>query len=154
MALTPKRKRFCEFYVASLNAKQAAVEVGYSNKSGGASVTATRIMKDPEVKEYIAVLQAEIAERNNVTPDEVIKNLRDTITQGRVDKQHGPVVRATELLGKTVGMFKDHVVLTELQETSDSDLIDKMTKGDEKKAAALRELLGAAEGFDTPETRH
>ncbi len=41
-----------------------------------------------------------------------------------------------------------------LQETPDNDLIDKMAKGDAKKAAALRELLGAPEGFDVSEVRH
>ena len=154
MALTPKRKRFCELFVASRNAKQAAIEAGYSDKSGGASVSAARNMKVPEVKEYIAKLEAEAAERNNVTVDEVIQKLRDSIIEAKKANQHGPAVRATELLGKTVGMFKDHVVLTELQETSDEDLISKMAKGNEKKAATLREMLGAPDSFDTPATRH
>ena len=154
MALLPKRKRFCELFVACLNAKQAAVEAGYSDKSGGASVSAARIMKDPAVQQYITELQAEAAERNNVTVDEVIENLRNSITTAKAANQHGPAVRATELLGKTVGMFKDHMVLTELEETPDDDLIEKMAKGDEKKAAVLRELLGPPDTFDTPETRH
>ena len=152
MALTPKRKRFCELYVACLNAKQAAMDAGYSETS--ATVTSTRIMKDSEVKGYIAKLQAEAAERNNVTVDEVIEKLRDTYKAAKEANQHGPAVRATELLGKTVGMFKDHVVLTELQETTDDDLIEKMAKSDEKKAAALREILGPPDTFDVSETRH
>ena len=106
MALLPKRKRFCELYVGCLNAKQAAIEAGYSDKSGGASVSAARNMKDPAVQQYITELQAEAAERNNVTVDEVIENLRNSITAAKAANQHGPAVRATELLGKTVGMFK------------------------------------------------
>ena len=62
--------------------------------------------------------------------------------------QFGPAVRALELKGKSIGMFKDNVVLTELQGTSDNDLIEKLAKDDPKTAAALREILGASEGFD------
>ena len=152
MALTPRRKRFCEFYVASLNAKQAAIEAGYSKTS--ARVTGVRILKDPEVQKYIVEQQAEAAERNNVTVDEVIEKLRETYVDAKKANQNGPAVRAVELLGKTVGMFKDQVVLTELQATSDDELVEKMAKGDAKKAAALRELLGPSDSFDTPLTRH
>ena len=152
MALTPKRKRFCELYVACLNAKQAAIDTGYSKTA--ARVTGLRILKDPAVKEYIVKLQAAVTERNNVTVDEVIEKLRDTYADAKKANQNGPAVRAVELLGKTVGMFKDQVVLTELQATSDDDLVEKMAKGDAKKAAALRELLGPPDTFDTPETRH
>ena len=152
MPLTPKQRRFCEKYVACLEAKQAAIAAGYTERS--ATVTSTRLMKRPEVQQYIAVLQAEAAERNNVTVDEVIEKLRDTYADAKKANQNGPAVRAVELLGKSVGMFKDQVVLTELQATSDNDLIDKMAKGDAKKAAALRELLGAGEGFDAPGSLH
>ena len=150
--LTPKQRRFCEKYVVCLEAKRAAIEAGYTERS--ATVTSTRLMKRPEVRQYITMLQAEAAERNNVTVDEVIEKLRDTYKAAKEANQNGPAVRAVELLGKTVGMFKDQVVLTELQATSDDDLVEKMAKGDAKIAAALRELLGAPDTFDVPEVRH
>ncbi len=152
MALTPKQRRFCEKYVACLEAKRAAIEAGYTERS--ATVTSTRLMKRPEVRQYITMLQAEAAERNNVTVDEVIEKLRETYVDAKKANQNGPAVRAVELLGKTVGMFKDQVVLTELQATSDDELVEKMAKGDAKKAAVLRELLGAPDSFDAPGTRH
>ena len=154
MALTPRRKRFCEIYVGCLNASQAAIEAGYSAKGKSATVTSTRIMKRPDVQEYIAKLQGEAAERNNVTVDDVIKELDEIGKAAKEANQYGPAVRALELKGKSIGMFKDNVVLTELQETSDTDLIEKLAKDDPKKAAALQEVLGAKEGFDAEETVH
>ena len=152
MALNPKRIRFCEIYVGCLNASQAAREAGYSKKNP--TVTSARIMAVPEVQEYIAKLQEEVAKRNEVTVDRVIEQLFIDHMDAKAANQHGPAIRATELIGKSVGMFKDNVVLTELQGTSDDDLIEKVAKGDAKKAAALRELLVPPDTFDAPETRH
>ncbi len=150
--LTPKQRRFCEKYVACLEAKRAAIEAGYTERS--ATVTATRLMKRPEVQEYIAQLQAEAAQRNKVSHDEVIEKLRESYRDAKAANQFGPAVRAAELLGKSTGMFKDQLYLTELQAISDDDLIKNLAKNDKKKAAALRELLGPPDSFDVPEVRH
>ena len=152
MALTPKQRRFCEKYVVCLEAKRAAIEAGYTERS--ATVTSTRLMKKPEVQECIANLQAEAAQRNKVSHDEVIEKLRDSYKDAKAANQHGPAVRAAELLGKSTGMFKDQLYLTELQATSDDDLIKNLAKNDKKKAAVLRELLGPPDTFDVPEVRH
>ncbi len=156
MALTPKHKLFCEIYVGggSQNASKAAIEAGYSAKGKSATVTSTRIMKRLDVQEYIAKLQEEAAERNNVTVDDITKELDKIGDAAKRANQFGPAVRALELKGKSIGMFKDNVVLTELQGTSDNDLIEKLAKDDPKTAAALREVLGAPEGFDTADTLH
>ncbi len=151
IGLTPKQRRFCEKYVALLEAKRAAVEAGYTERS--ATVTSTRLMKRPEVQQYIAKLQAEAAQRNKVSHDEVIEKLRESYRDAKAANQFGPAVRAAELLGKSTGMFKDQLYLTELQATSDDELIQNLAKGDTKKAAVLRELLGPADSFDAPSTR-
>ena len=151
MPLTPKQRRFCEKYVVCLEAKQAAIEAGYSENC--ATVTSTRQMKKPVVQEYIAQLQAEAAQRNKVSHDEVIEKLRESYRDAKAANQFGPAVRAAELLGKSTGMFKDQLYLTELQATSDDDLIKNLAKNDKKMAAALRELL-TPDTFDVPEVRH
>ena len=152
IGLTPKQRRFCEKYVACLEAKRAAIEAGYTERS--ATVTSTRLKKNPEVQECIAKLQAEAAERNKVSHDEVIEKLRESYRDAKAANQFGPAVRAAELLGKSTGMFKDQLYLTELQATSDDDLIKNLAKNDKKKAAVLRELLGPPDTFDVPEVRH
>ncbi len=50
------------------------------------------------------------------------------------------------------GILRDRVTLTLAETTSDADLIEQLSGGDVKMAAALRAMLGAAEGFG--ETRH
>ena len=150
--LTPKQRRFCEKYVACLEAKRAAIEAGYSENC--ATVTSTRQMKKPEVQQYIAQLQAKLAERNAIDQDDIVRKLRENHDAAKTAGQFNACNRALELEAKIGGLLKDRVHLTGLQETPDNDLIDKMAKGDAKKAAALRELLGAPEGFDVSEVRH
>ena len=154
MALTPRRKRFCEFYVASLNAKEAAVEAGYSNKGKSASVSAARNMKLPEVQKYIAELQAQIARRNEISQDTLVQKLRDTYDAATAAKQYNAANRAVELEAKMGGLLKDRMHITGLQETSTADLIKELAQGDAKKEALLREIYGAEDSFDVPETRH
>ncbi len=50
------------------------------------------------------------------------------------------------------GILRDRVAFTLEEQTSDADLIEQLSGGDVKKAAALRTILGAPEGFE--ETRH
>ena len=47
------------------------------------------------------------------------------------------------------GILRDRVAFTLEEQTSDADLIEQLSGGDVKKAAALRTILGAPEGFDT-----
>ena len=68
--------------------------------------------------------------------------------------QYNACNRALELEAKIGGLLKDRVHLTGLQETSDDDLIENLAKGDANKAATLRELLGAGDGFDAPGSLH
>lgn len=48
--ITDKQKRFVREWLADMNGTRAAVRAGYSEKS--AAQTASRLMKDPAVREY------------------------------------------------------------------------------------------------------
>ena len=150
--LAPKQRRFCEKYVACLEAKQAAIEAGYTERS--ATVTSTRLMKRPEVQECIAKLQAKLAARNKINEDDIVRKLRENHDNAKEAGQFNAVNRALELEAKMGGLLKDRVHVTGLQETSDDQLIENLAKGDAKKAATLRELLGAGDGFDAPGSLH
>ncbi len=140
MALTPRQKRLCQAYMTSPTAKEAVIEAGYSSK--GATVTATKLIKRPEVKEHIAKLEADAAERNNIDQDELVKRLRDNYDSAKDAKQYNACNRAVELEAKMGGLLKDKVHLMGLDVTSDADLIETLAKGDAKKATVLREILG------------
>lgn len=55
MALTDKQIRFCEEYLIDLNATQAAIRAGYSQKTAG-QIASETLMK-PYIKEYITALK-------------------------------------------------------------------------------------------------
>ena len=130
--LKDKQRRFVEEYIVDLNARQAAIRAGYSEK------TATEIgyenLTKPHIQEAIAEAQRERMERTQITQDEVIRRLLENadiasgkkaivLTQTR-KTDDGEIVgndvaqfvyepssvnKALELLGKHLGMFKDKV---------------------------------------------
>ncbi len=145
MPLTPRQKRFCEQYMILPTAKAAVIAAGYSEK--GATVTAAKLMKRPEVQEHIAKLEAEAKERNNINQDEIRGRLRENYASAKEAKQYNACNRAVELEAKMGGLLKEQVHLTGLGVISDEDLIEGLAQGDTKKAAALREILGAPGTF-------
>jgi phage terminase small subunit len=74
MALTDKQIRFCEEYLIDLNATQAAIRAGYSQRTAGS--IGDENLKKPEIKARISAMQAELAERNKVKADDVIQELK------------------------------------------------------------------------------
>jgi phage terminase small subunit len=71
--LTDKQKRFCQEYLIDLNATQAAIRSGYSEKT--ANVIGAENLSKPYLQAHIAELRAEIQERNNMTIDELVMTL-------------------------------------------------------------------------------
>lgn len=101
--LTDRQARFCEEYLIDLNATQAAIRAGYSEKT--ANRIASELLSKLDIQEKIAELKAERAKRTEMTQDSVIQELaavaRAEIKGVRaVDK-----LKALELLGKHLGMF-------------------------------------------------
>lgn len=73
MSLTDKQKRFCEEYLVDLNATQAAIRAGYSEKT--ARSIANENLTKPDIQNYIQELQKEISDRNKITVDECVSLL-------------------------------------------------------------------------------
>lgn len=71
MALKGKQKRFCEEYIIDLNATQAAIRAGYSEKT--AKAIGHENLTKPNVMEYIHKLQNKRSERTEITADMVLK---------------------------------------------------------------------------------
>jgi phage terminase small subunit len=143
--LTDRQERFCREYLVDLNATQAAKRAGYSSHT--ANEQAARLLAKASVKVRVTELQNEAAKRNDVTVDDVLAMLLQSYKNATAANQHGPAVRAVELLGKRRGMFKDKVELSEVQALSDDALIAYLAGGDEKKAAMLREMLGSEDEY-------
>lgn len=132
--LTDKQKRFVEEYLIDLNATQAAIRAGYSEKT--AYSIGEENLRKPEVKIAIQQAQKKRSERVNITQDDVLKGLLEVvtismgkkkITETELSKTDGSIVpvdvekycfephaanKALELLGKHLGMFKDRLDVT------------------------------------------
>lgn len=130
--LTDKQQRFVDEYLIDLNATQAAIRAGYSEKT--AAVIGNENLIKPYIAEAIAKAQEKRSERTEVSQDYVIKTIVETIercSQARPvydkkgdlvmmetpDGELAPVykydatnvLKGAELLGRHLVMFKDKV---------------------------------------------
>lgn len=102
--LTNKQKRFCEEYLIDLNATQAAVRAGYSEKT--ADRIANQNLKKLEVQQYLQKLMQDRSERTKISADDVVRELeRIAMTDTEITGKEK--IKALELLGKHLGMFSN-----------------------------------------------
>lgn len=73
MALTDKQRRFVDEYLVDLNATQAAIRAGYSQKTA-ASIGEENLRK-PDIAKAVQEAQAARAKRTEITQDMVIREL-------------------------------------------------------------------------------
>ena len=71
--MTPKQQRFVEEYLVDLNATQAAIRAGYSEKT--ASQQGEQLLKKLEIAQAVEAAMSERAERVEIEQDRVLKEL-------------------------------------------------------------------------------
>lgn len=103
--LTPRQAAFVREYLIDLNATQAAIRAGYSEKTAGR--TAHENLKKPEIAQAIQEAQTERAERLELTQDDVVRGLHKEATLEGEGSSHSARVAAWAHLGKHLGMFKE-----------------------------------------------
>lgn len=86
MKLTPKQKDFCEYYLQTGNAAEAARKAGYSAKT--ARVIGPENLSKPDVLEYIESRRAEMDKCLIADTDEVLK-FYSSVMRGEVKDQFG-----------------------------------------------------------------
>lgn len=105
--LTPKQKVFCEEYLIDLNATQAAIRAGYSEKT--AKQIATENLSKPVLQEYISELQEERSERTEITADYVLNTIKETVENAKLAEDRSNALRGCELLGRHLKLFTDKI---------------------------------------------
>ena len=103
--LTEKQKRFGEEYLIDLNATQAAARAGYKNPEIG-----RQLITKNNVSEYLNSLMKKRSENTGVTAEKVVKEL-ESIAFIETEITGKEKIKALELLGKHLGMFKDKLEL-------------------------------------------
>ena len=112
MALTAKQQRFVDEYLIDLNATQAAIRAGYSEKTAR-SVGSENLTK-PDVADAIAQRQQRIAKRAEVTVESLAIELEEARGIALKERQSSAAVSAT--MGKAklfgLGVEKRHLTGT------------------------------------------
>lgn len=101
--LTDRQARFCEEYLIDLNATQAAIRAGYSEKT--ANRIASELLSKLDIQEKITELKGERAKRTEMTQDSVIQELAAVASAEVKGVRAVDKLKALELLGKHLGMF-------------------------------------------------
>lgn len=68
--MTPKQERFVAEYLVDLNATQAAIRAGYSEKT--AEQSGPRLLGNVEISHAVRIKQEALAQKHNVTLDRVV----------------------------------------------------------------------------------
>ena len=140
--LTAKQQRFCDEYLIDLNATQAAIRAGYSEKT--AKSIGNENLTKPDLKAYIEKRMAEKEAALVADQAEVLKYLtsvlrgkstssvlaRDEVGADRVIEKapdEKERLKAAELLGKAHMLFTDKV-----QQEVDMDLNITVDYGDDE----------------------
>lgn len=123
--LTEKQRRFCDYYIETGNATEAALRAGYSEKT--ARFIAAENLTKPNVSEYIKVRLKKLEDARIADAKEVLQYLTAVMRGEEIEEivgftESGPEVakklpnvkdrvKAAELLGKRHSLFTDKVDL-------------------------------------------
>lgn len=105
--LTPKQQRFVEEYLIDLNATQAAIRAGYSEKT--AQEQSSRLLSNVMVQEAVQKAKNKLSERTELTVDMVVQGLLKEAQDYAGGSTQSARVSAWAHLGKHLGMFKDKI---------------------------------------------
>ena len=108
--MSEKQKAFCDHYITTLNATEAAKMAGYSEKS--ARAMGSENLTKPYIKEYIDLRLAELEESRVADATEVLQYLTRVMRgeekdQFDMDASLQDRTRAAELLGPRYRLFVD-----------------------------------------------
>lgn len=110
--MTEKQKAFCDYYIETGNATEAAIKAGYSKKT--AKVIGSENLTKPYLKQYIDERLAKIEDERIAKGEEVLQYLTK-VMRGEEKDQFGldaslqDRTKAAELLGKRYRLFVDKV---------------------------------------------
>lgn len=105
--LTPKQQRFVEEYLIDLNATQAAIRAGYSEKT--AQEQSSRLLSNVMVQEAVQRAKNKLSERTELTVDMVVNGLLKEAQDYAEGSTQSARVSAWAHLGKHLGMFTEKV---------------------------------------------
>src|SRR5476649_1765136 len=142
MALTDKQEMFCREYLIDLNATQAAIRAGYSDKT--ANRTASENLSKPDIQNRIADLKLQRNEQVNIDAAYVLRRLVEIDQMDVLDilKEDGGLKAISEwpkVWRTTLSGFDINTTITNFDETTIENILKKVKWPDKVKNL---ELLG------------
>lgn len=105
--LTDKQAAFVREYLVDLNATQAAIRAGYSERTANAQ--AGRLLANVGIREAIETAQAKRARRVEIKAEDVLRGVIEVTTQARDSGDLKTALKGYELQGKHLGMWTERV---------------------------------------------
>ena len=113
--MTPRQRKFCDEYLISGNATDAAIKAGYSPKT--AKQTGSENLAKPDLKAYIETELEKLHSAKIADAEEVMKYLTSVMRGEHTeeipilcgDGCQELTLKAAEQMGKRYGMFTDKV---------------------------------------------
>ncbi len=148
--LNDKQIRFCEEYLTDMNATQAGIRAGYSEKT--ANRITSKLLSKVDIQAKLSELRAKVSDELKLDFKWVLQRFKDIsdrcvqaepvmirgldgtmVESGEYKFDSSGANKATEMIGKHLGMFNDKLDLTTKGESLNDSGIEKLTN-DEKLA--------------------
>lgn len=121
--ITEQQKRFADYYIESGNATESYIRAGYKAKGNSAEASASRLLRNVKVSEYIVKVTSEKDKERIASQDEVLSFLTSVLRGEETENipvfgkkgieliDNTPSIKdrtkAAELLGKRYAMWTD-----------------------------------------------
>ena|SRR5690554_2289539 len=140
--LTAKQEKFCYEYVIDLNATQAALRAGYSEKTAYSS--GSRLLKDVEIQKFIQTLQTDLEKTAGITALKVLKEHKKiAFSDTSMIREGWMTLKAYKELPKEI---KDCIQEVATRETKYGNEIKIKFYDKQKSLDSISKILG----FDAP----
>ena len=105
--LTPKKIMFAREYIVDLNATQAAIRSGYSKKT--AASQGERLLRDVDIARLVQENMDARSQKTGITAELVLSRVNRIAENAESTGDYFAALRANELLGKHLKLFRDVV---------------------------------------------
>ena len=127
MKLTPKQKKFCEYYIQSGNASEAARKAGYKEKN--APFMGAENLKKPQIKAYINERVGNQDKELVADANEVLR-FYSAVMRGEFKDQFGLDASLTDRLKAGDALMKRYAAVGSKKQETEDDPITRSLKED------------------------
>lgn len=148
MKLTPKQKKFCEWYIKTGNATEAAKKAGYSEKT--AAYIGAENLRKPQISAYIAERMGKQDAALVADADEVLR-FYSAVMRGEVKDQFGLDASLADRLKAGDSLMKRYAAtLTNEKLKAEIAVLKEKTGQGERDLSQFEEIVKANGGkFET-----